>query len=247
LIDRLLELTSRAESSHFWFRGFRRFVAPLLDRAAAGRTDLSVLDCGCGTGFNLQYLTRYGSAVGIDLAASGLLLAKRAGRPLVRADATRIPFDSRQFDLVTSFDMLQCIPDDAAAIGEVARVLKPGGHFVGNVAAMPILHGDHSILSNEVRRYTRGQLTQSLEAGGFEPLLVHYAFGSVFPLMLGVRVLQRVRGARATGQEIAVPPAAINEVLTAVVSAEARIARLLPMPFGSSLVFLAQKRTTPPK
>jgi ubiquinone/menaquinone biosynthesis C-methylase UbiE len=242
VIDRLLELTSRAESSHFWFRGFRRFVAPLLDRAAAGRTDLSVLDCGCGTGFNLQHLTRYGSAVGIVLAASGLLLAKRAGRPLVRADATRIPFASRQFDLVTSFDMLQCVPDDHAAIEEVARVLRSGGYFVGNVAAMPILHGDHSVLSNEVRRYTRGQLTEALNAAGLEPLVIHYAFASVFPLMFAVRVFQRMRGARATGQEITVPPAPLNGVLTAMVTAEASVARLLPMPFGSSLVFLAQRR-----
>jgi SAM-dependent methyltransferase len=247
LIDRLLELTSRAEASHFWFRGFRRFVTPLLDRAAAGRTNLDVLDVGCGTGFNLQHLERYGSAVGIDLAASGLLFAKRAGRPLLRADATSIPFASERFDLVTSFDMLQCVPNDGAAFAEVARVLRPGGHFVGNVAAMEILHGDHSVLSNEVRRYSRKGLTAALEAARLKPLVVHYAFGSVFPLVLAVRVMQRMRGARATGQEITVPAAPVNGLLTALVAAEASVARLVPMPFGSSLVFLAQKRMTPPK
>jgi ubiquinone/menaquinone biosynthesis C-methylase UbiE len=242
LIDRLLELTSRAESSHFWFRGFRQFVAPLLERAAAGRTNLAILDCGCGTGYNLRHLSPYGSAIGIDLAEAGLRFAKRAGRPLVRADATKIPLEASSFDLVTSFDMLQCVPDDGAAISEIARVLKPGGQFVGNVAAMNVLHGDHSVLSDEVRRYTRTSLTRALAANGFEPLVVHYAFASVFPLVLGVRVLQRMRGARATGQEITIPPAPINGVLTAMVMAEARIAHLMPMPIGSSLFFLARKR-----
>ena len=246
-MDRLLELTSEAEASHFWFRGFRQFVTPLLDRASAGRADLAVLDCGCGTGYNLRRLSRFGRTFGVDLTAAGLQRAKAAGRPLARADVTRLPFPSERFDLVTSFDMLQCVPDDESAAREMARVLKPGGRMVGTVAALEILHGDHSVLSEEVRRYTRASLVHLLRSAGLEPVHVTYAFASVFPLVLGVRVLQRLRGARATGREIAVPPPAVNAALTAIVTAEAAMARHLPMPFGSSLVFLAQKRTTPPK
>ena len=69
-MDRLLEATARAERDHFWFRGFRRFVTPLLDTGAAGRGDLLSLDCGCGTGHNLQLLRRYGRAVGVTVLPS---------------------------------------------------------------------------------------------------------------------------------------------------------------------------------
>jgi SAM-dependent methyltransferase len=240
-MDRLLELTSRAESSHFWFRGFRRFVTPLVERAAAGRTNLSVLDCGCGTGHNLRYLARYGSAVGIDLTAAGLDIARQAGRPLARADAVRLPFHPAVFDLVTSFDMLQCVPDDAGAVREISRVLRRGGHFVGSVAALEILHGDHSLLSEEARRYTRGSLERLLRQGGLEPIVTQYAFASLFPFMLIVRGLQRLRGARATGREIAVPSAPVNWALTRMVLAEAALASRVALPLGSSLVFLARK------
>jgi len=240
-LDKLLELTSRAESSHFWFRGFRRFVSPLLERAAAGRTNLSVLDCGCGTGHNLRYLANYGAAVGIDLTAAGLDIARQAGRPLARADAVRLPFPPSVFDLVTSFDMLQCVPDDGGAVREISRVLRRGGHFVGSVAALEILHGDHSLLSEEARRYTRGSLVRLLRQGGLEPIVTHYAFASLFPLMLIVRGLQRLRGARVTGREIAVPSAPVNWALTRMVLAEAALASRVALPLGSSLVFLARK------
>jgi ubiquinone/menaquinone biosynthesis C-methylase UbiE len=241
-MDRLLELTSQAEASHFWFRGFRQFVTPLLARATAGRARPAILDCGCGTGYNLHtLLDPLGVSYGMDVTATGLELARRAGRPLVRADATRIPFRTHSFDIVTSFDMLQCVADDRAALAEIARVLRPGGHLVGSVAALEVLHGDHSVLSEEVRRYDKRGLIERLERAGLMPERVRYAFASVFPVVLGVRLLQRARGAHATGREIAVPPGPINAVLTGLVSGEAALARVARMPFGSSLVFLAKK------
>jgi ubiquinone/menaquinone biosynthesis C-methylase UbiE len=137
--------------------------------------------------------------------------------------------------------MLQCVPDDLSAVQEIARVLKPGGHFVGTVAAMEILHGDHSLLSEEVRRYRRAGVVAVLRAAELQPVEAQYAFASLFPILLGVRALQRLRGARAAGREITVPPAPINAVLTALVVGEAALARHLAPPFGSSLVFRARK------
>ena len=169
-MDRLLEATARAERDHFWFRGFRRFVTPLLDRAAAGRQDLLILDCGCGTGHNLQLLRRAGRAFGIDITFSGLKYAvSRGDRQVAQASAAHLPFADGRFDLVTSFDVIYSLPDDVegAAVREMWRVLKPGGCLLLNVAAMPILHGSHSILSNEVRRYSKRGLRKRLESAGF--------------------------------------------------------------------------------
>ena len=242
-MDRLLELTQRAEASHFWFRGFRRFVQPLVARAAAGRTNLRILDCGCGTGFNLGWLKAHGRVTGMDLTASGLAVATRAGLPLVRGDAQTLPFQSEAFDLVTSFDMLQCVPDDAAAFREIARVLKPGGYFVTNVAALEALHGDHSALSSEFRRYTPGLVRARMRDAGLDLVQVRFGFASIFPLVLATRVAQKLsRGHTEAGEaEITVPPAPVNALLTALVLAEAALARLIPMPFGSSLRVLARK------
>ena len=160
-MDRLLELTYRAERTHFWFRGFRRFVAPWLARAAGGRTDLRLLDCGCGTGANLAMLARHGRAFGFDLTARGLQFAKRHGLDSVaRASIGAIPFPDASFDIVTSFDVLYGLPDEIerAAGREMARVLKPGGTLLVTSAAFDLLRGGHGTFTNEVRRYTTASL-----------------------------------------------------------------------------------------
>src|SRR5437763_6416410 len=111
-MDRLLEATARAEREHFWFRGFRRFVEPLVAAAAGGRRP-AILACCCGTGHNLARLRRYGSAYGIDLSWTGLQYAALHGeRRVARATAARLPFRDAQFGLVTSFDVLYSLPDD---------------------------------------------------------------------------------------------------------------------------------------
>ena len=243
-MDRLLEATARAERDHFWFHGFRRFVTPLLRQAAEGRLNPSILDCGCGTGNNLRMLRRFGRAVGIDLTFSGLKYATSGGdRSVAQASATQLPFPDRAFDIVTSFDVVYALPDDAekAAVSEMFRVLKPGGHLVLNVAALESLRGNHSVLGGEVRRYSRKRLRWALERGGFEIRRLTYTNASILPIVASTRWLQRLRGHQESAAEITVPAAPINAALTAVLAAESVALRFVDMPAGSSVLCLARK------
>jgi SAM-dependent methyltransferase len=247
LADRLLALTYRAEQSHFWFRGFRQYVRPAIARATDGRAAARILDCGCGTGSNLQMLGEYGRAVGFDLTATGARFAKTHGHAVAQASINAIPFASATFDLVTSFDVFQTLPDDVerAAIAEVARVLKPGGWLLLHVAALDILHGKHSVLSEEVRRYTPSRLRAIVEQGGFRIERLTFDHMSLLPLMLPVRVWHRLTatggGVQAGEGEITVPIAPVNAALTALVSLEALVLRGVNMPIGSSLMCVARK------
>ncbi|MFO7694239.1 MAG: class I SAM-dependent methyltransferase [Vicinamibacterales bacterium] len=248
-MDRLLEATARAERDHFWFRGFRRFAAPMLDRAAAGRRHLRLLDCGCGTGANLRLLLApYGEAWGFDLTWTGLQHARGSGLTRVaRASAAAVPFPSAAFDIVTSFDVLYCLPDaiEREAVREMWRILKPGGSAIINVAAMEILRGNHSVLSAELRRYSRASLRGLLEPAGFRVEWMTYTNAALFPVMLTVRGVQRLTGLAADDEaeaEITVPPAPINATLGALLALESALVRAsVPMPLGSSLLCLARK------
>lgn len=243
-MDRLLEATYRAERDHFWFRGFRRFVMPLIADAAAGRRDLALLDCGCGTGSNLALLQPYGRATGIDLTMRGLEFGRQAygRRLLAQATAAALPFADARFDIVTSFDVIYALPDaiERAAFAEMARVLKPGGSLILNTAALPILRGNHSVLALEERRYTRTMLRERLDAVGLRLVRMSYTNAALFPMMLGVRLWQRALGFAEheddATSEITVPAAPVNATLSALLALEAAAVRHVAMPFGSSLL-----------
>jgi ubiquinone/menaquinone biosynthesis C-methylase UbiE len=242
-MDRLLEATARAERDHFWFRGFRRFIEPLVAGAARGvRTE--ILDCGCGTGHNLHMLRKYGRAYGIDLTWAGLEYARRNGERLVaRASATELPFPAARFDLVTSFDVIYSLENDAerAAIGEMFRVLRPGGTLIVNVAALEALRGNHSVLSAEVRRYTKGGLRRRLETAGFRVTHSTYTNLSILPLVAAIRLKQRLSGHVESQEEISLPAAPVNRVLSALLAVEDAALRAVNMPIGSSLLAVAEK------
>jgi SAM-dependent methyltransferase len=246
-VEHLLRATALAEAQHFWFRGFRRFVRPFLETATQGLSDVRLLDCGCGTGANLDMLSRYGDAYGFDLTASGLKFGREAGRTrLARATVTAVPFPTNAFDVVTSFDVLYALEGEVLrqAVSEMFRVARPGGVLIVNVAAMQCLRGDHSVLGGEVQRYSRASLTRALTAAGFEIQRITHTNGSLFVPMFIVRALQRWRGLKTESeahQDITVPPGPINAALTAVLYLESWWLRAFNEPFGSSLLCLARK------
>ena len=244
MVDRLLDLTRQAEANHFWYHGFRSYLLPVFEHAVAGRSRARVLDVGCGTGYNLALLARHGSVVGLDLNERGLALAREIGRPLVRARTEHLPFNDATFDLVTSFDMMQCIPTDREAVREMARVAKPGGVVVISMAALEILHGDHSEVWQEYRRYTRASARALAEQAGLRVERVAFMFAVLFPLLLlsrGVqRLTRRFRNVR-DDTDITVPPAPVNALLSGMLRVEAALSRRVGMPVGSSLLVVARK------
>ncbi len=192
-------------------------------------------------------LRPFGDAAGFDLTRTGVAFAHRHGHRVAQARIGDIPFKSGHFDLVTSFDVFQCLPEEVerAAIAEMSRVLKPGGWMLLHVAALEILHGRHSVLSQEVRRYTPSRLRSIVEGGGFRVERLTFDHASLLPILLPLRVWHRLSArdgdVPAGEEEITVPSAPVNRALSALVSLEALALRAVDMPIGSSLMCLARK------
>lgn len=94
----------------------------------------SGLDVGCGEGANTRSIARLGAKMtGVDIAPTFIEHAREAekmgalGIDYIIADAAELPFADKTFEFATSFMALMDMPDQAAVLREIARVLRPSG------------------------------------------------------------------------------------------------------------------------
>jgi ubiquinone/menaquinone biosynthesis C-methylase UbiE len=139
-----------------------------------------VLDVGCGTGYLLRLLAaRYPQAAelaGVDAAPSMIETAEQAtDDPRLRftvGTAERLPFPDDVFDLVVSTTSFDHWTDQRAGVGECARVLAPGGHFVLADQFSPLLLPT-LLAGRRGKARTQRRASQLLSAAGFRGLAWH--------------------------------------------------------------------------
>jgi 2-polyprenyl-3-methyl-5-hydroxy-6-metoxy-1,4-benzoquinol methylase len=141
-----------------------------------------LLDIGCGTGIYFDALVRHADSIdAIDLSSDMVRVArdycKHSGLNtihLIIGSAECLPCGSADFDVVIAMDLLHHVPDIEAALSEVHRVLKPGGHFLvfePNICN-PLMFVAHAAPAEErlaLRRNRPGRLVRLLE-GKFDSM-----------------------------------------------------------------------------
>lgn len=109
---------------------------PIVRRMLGDVRGLDVLDSGCGTGRHTIWLHEQGArVVGADASEEMLAVArsKCPELPLVRAALDALPFQAASFDVALNALVLEHVADLTAAIGALARVLRPGARLVVSV------------------------------------------------------------------------------------------------------------------
>ena len=142
-----------------------RLLLELFLSAAPGRR---VLDAGAGQGSMASRLERLGYEVtSVDSSAAAVeVLRERLRGEVQQAKVTELPFADASFDGAVLGEVLEHVEDDAAALVEVARVLRPGGVVALSVPANPSLFGPSDEWAGHLRRYTRPALLEACAAGG---------------------------------------------------------------------------------
>jgi SAM-dependent methyltransferase len=140
----------------------------------------------------------------------------------------------RHYDLVLMLDVLEHLPDPAAALQHARLLLKPHGALLITVPAFNVLWTSHDDLNHHFTRYTKRSLHQLALAAGIRMERMRYLFHWTFPAKLAVRCKETILAGEAAPPEL--PRAIVNSALTALSKCEQATIGRLPVPFGSSLL-----------
>lgn len=140
----------------------------LLKVLLAARPGQTVLNVGAGQGSFTRLLEARGfDVVSTDVTKPALeVLRSRVSGDVLFADMTALPFPDQSFDAVVAGEVLEHIEDHRAALAEGARVLRPCGVLALSVPAHPSWFGPSDEWAGHIRRYTRRELTETIESAG---------------------------------------------------------------------------------
>ena len=229
------------ESWHWWFRGRQRILADLLERELVEEADRRILAVGAGPAEGLAWLAPYagrgGAVIGLDLDP---IHARIAGPGLLHivGDMAAAPLRSRSVDVVLALDVLEHIDDDAAALSEVARLVRPGGLLVVAVPALPSLWGAQDEINHHWRRYTRATLADAFARARLPSPRLTYFNTILLPVVAAVRLARRAAGlgGRVRTDFDDNRPGVVNDLLAALFASERHAIRYVALPLGVSLL-----------
>jgi SAM-dependent methyltransferase len=234
------------EDEHWWFRGRRSIAAQILRRLDLP-ADATILEVGSGTGGNLAMLSQFGRLSAMELDAEARFLSDRRG--IVKAEEGilphRIPFGNRRFDLITAFDVLEHVEEDFETLVALRARLQPRGKLLITVPAFPFLWSAHDESHHHKRRYRLKPIIRLVERAGYRVLLANHCNFWLFPLVAAVRLRDRfARAPQANGIGLSIPPRPLNRLLQMIFLSERYLYGMVRLPFGVSIVLLAQRRCT---
>lgn len=231
---------AQVDAHHWWFVARRRIISRFLKERAAGDGPLRILEIGCGTGSNLTMLQAFGhvEAIEPDEGARRVALDRF---DVAIADGMLpdgLPVDDGAYDLIVMLDVLEHIEDDAAALVQVKRKLKPGGRLLLTVPAIPWLWSSHDEAHHHFRRYTASGLVGALTKARYK--VVHHSHFNtlLFPLICAARFVGWISGRK--GGDDAMPGAVINALLGSIFAVERRWVSRFSVKVGVSMLAYAE-------
>ena len=125
----LQKAAMRGEPSYVWRAGQERRLGMIL-RAAGERIRGRVLEDGCGVGMYVAHIQPFGGQVfGLEYDFERVREAHQRSALLACAAGEGLPYPAETFDLILSHEVLEHVRDDAQAVREIVRALKPGGRL----------------------------------------------------------------------------------------------------------------------
>lgn len=228
------------ETSHWWFATQKKAIMSFMERHVRGWRHKLILDAGCGTGRFLDYLQNYGPVRGIEKNPLWAAYCREKGYVDVIAGSIAECSDiNERFDMIVSFDVLEHVEQDQAALNHFYKLMKPGGLLFLSVPAGEVFFSGMEKQYGHYRRYNYSSLQEKLTGASFQ--VVGHAYFNFFllvPIVMIRKICERLH--IPVFDEIKLNPW-LNTLLRWVASSELPLLRLGALPYGLTLMVCAAK------
>jgi SAM-dependent methyltransferase len=227
---------SKGEDLNWWWgRARMEILHGCMNRVVS--RNMNILEIGAGFGRMTSMLSGFGSVKAIEPYAEAASYLQNDLGIETYCGTMESYAGTEQFDLVTCFDALEHVADDEKALSKMEALVKDGGFLILSVPAYMFLWNRHDEVNHHYRRYNRKELLRKLPGS----LVVRKA--SYFnTLLFPIAILDRLVLARNRKSYSLDPNKSINGILYRVFSIEKSILRFTDLPFGVSILLIAEKR-----
>jgi SAM-dependent methyltransferase len=224
--------------SSWWFDTRNRLITRMLSKFGNGEC---LWEVGSGAGAVGCHLMEQGhSCIGVEPYSNGAMISASRGLPSIRSGLESLQLPSGSLGQIGIFDVLEHVEHREPFLGEINRLLKPGGNLYLTVPALNMLWSEADVRNRHFLRYSRRTIVRELDRAGFAVVSVRYIFASlVIPLLLLRAVPYRlgVRVTRTDQRLLVLKGGFLGKMLC---KAELLLSSFTPV--GSSLMVVARKR-----
>lgn len=230
------------ESGHWWFVIRHRLFFREINTLNIPKNS-AVLEVGSSTGVNLNLLNDMDftwitaidrSEIATQFCSKGQL------SDIVQGDGVCLPFKENTFSLVLATDFLEHVEMDGSAIGEIYRVLLPGGTALITVPAFKCLWGLEDQIANHLRRYRLQPFRSMFDRVGFHIQRCYYFNYILFaPIWITRKIIHAMN--LPIREETQINSSFLNVVCKMIFNLDTLTARWLHPPFGVSILLTVKK------
>lgn len=181
----------KLERENWWFKARLNIIRSQVEKIAAGRKDLKILNVGTATGATSVMLEAFGKVKSVEYDQDCYeFVRERLDIDLEQGSILELQFKDEAYDLVCAFDVIEHVEDDHKAVSEMLRVCKKNGHVFITVPAFMFLWGPHDVVNQHYRRYVSKQLKNLLTPTHIQFLT--YFNSILFLPVAAVRILSKL-------------------------------------------------------
>ena len=175
--------------THFWYRARRVLINNLLGMIYKDyKADRLILEIGCGTGYQIPVLEKWGEVEGSDINLEAVKIAVAGGYDVKVKDLDKDGLSDYKPEIICLFDVLEHIQNDKKAVENIYASLQNNGYLFLTVPAYNFLFSNHDKAMEHYRRYSRKKIVDLLSQSGFQIIKSGYWNSILFPGILLMRL-----------------------------------------------------------